>query len=287
MQNTKLVQYCNGAVTVGTNNSQRVVLDPLQELAVDRTIVGVDHDDMIISHIASRMSYLTTFTWADTDTAMVAPIWTCENNPNLVSWHNSGTKVYCQPTAMAYAALPFYFWRGSITYRFEIVCSSFHRGRLAFYFEPNINQRALINAGITMNKQFIRVVDIQDSDVVDITVEWASSRPWLRVGAANTGYLHTDQVTVGSAELMNGYISVVPFTSLQSPDASDVQINVYVCSPDLQVNGFTNSNLFSSRAAYAESGDIGIDDTPLVISLNKSSATSDGLCEDYFGEQLS
>ena len=284
-RNVKINQFSNGALTIGSNNSQRIVLDPLQELAVDNTIVGVDHDDMIIANIASRMSYLTTFTWSDTDTAMVAPIWTCENNPNLVSWHKSLTKVYCQPTAMAYAALPFHYWRGSITYRFEIVCSSFHRGRLAFYFEPNISQRALINAGVTMNKQFIRVVDIQDSDVVDITVEWASSRPWLRVGAANTGYLHSDQTTVGSVDTINGYISVIPFTSLQSPDASDIKINVYVCSPDLQVNGFTNVNLYSSRAAYAESGDVGIDDTPLVIELNKSSATRDGLCEDYFGEQ--
>jgi len=287
-QNTMLVRnnpFCNGALTIGSNTSQRIVLDPLQELSVDSTIVGVEEDDMIISNIASRMTYLTTFNWNDTDSAMVAPIWTCENSPNLVTYHNNGVNVFCQPTAMSFAALPFTYWRGSITYRFEIVCSSFHRGRLAFYFEPNVAQRALINASVSMNKQFIRVVDIQDSDVVDITVGWASSKPWLRVGSAQSGYLHTDQTTVAADGLVNGYISVIPFTSLQSPDASDIKINVYVCCSDLQVNGRTNANMYSSRLAYAESGIVGIDDKALVVDLNNSSASNDGLCEDYFGEQ--
>jgi hypothetical protein len=34
------------------------------------------------------------------------------------------------------AAMPFKYWSGSMKYRFQVVCSAFHRGRIAVVYDP-------------------------------------------------------------------------------------------------------------------------------------------------------
>jgi len=152
--------FHNDALTIGCDMSKRVVLDPKQELTVDPRVCGGSEDEMTIQHISSRSTYFKTFAWNDTDAALVAPIWTCAVIPSLATHVTKSTNQFMQPTAMCFAAQPFHFWRGDIIFKFDIVCSSFHRGKLAIFFEPNVAQAVLINADLSLNKQFVRVVDI-------------------------------------------------------------------------------------------------------------------------------
>lgn len=294
IQNSQLVKqapFANTALTIGTDTSVRVVLDPKQEITIDPRAVGISYDDMTIKHMASRMSYLTTFNWLDTDDAMSGVIWSCRVHPNLVTPHVGVTYVWSQPTAMAMAVAPFEFWRGDITFRFEIVCSSFHRGKIAIFYEPNVSQYTLINASLSLNKQFLRVVDIQETQTFDIDVNWAAPRAWLRnTNAATAPYNIILPSTTFQAEgYVNGYIGVVPFTELQSPDTSDIYVNVYVCCKDLQVNGFTSKNLPSQRRLLTEAGSFPgtcLSSLPVsTLDLNESTATRDKICIEHFGEQ--
>jgi hypothetical protein len=130
--------FQNGAQTIGTETTCRITLDPKQELTVDPRIVGIDYDELAITSIASRMSYLTTFEWADDD-IVFSSIFQCRNEPRLETIAQNLSEDWFQPTAMSFAAVPFAYWNGTIKYRFEVVCSMFHRGKMAVYFEPNVS----------------------------------------------------------------------------------------------------------------------------------------------------
>jgi len=128
-------------------------------------------------------------------------------------------------------------------------------------------------------------------------VNWASYRAWLKVGSSSTAYLNTDILltNIGNA-FANGAIAVTPFTDLQSPDSSDVQVNVYVYCDNLQVNNMTSLNFYSARkqvaapggaAIMSESGSVSSNTTIEVscMDLNPSSASAQHICQEHFGEQ--
>jgi hypothetical protein len=75
---------------------------------------------------------------------------------------------------------------------------------------------------------------------------------------------------------------VVPFTTLQSPDDSDIEINVYVWSDDMQVNTLNAGDMPTQREILSESGEI-TDVT--CFELNESSADSSNIALDHFGER--
>lgn len=288
--------FQNGAMLIGHETTKRLVLDPRQELTVDPRCTGTSDDEMTIKEIASRRSFLQTFAWNDNSPTLSSPLWTCRIAPTLVTSCSIGAIRYSQPTAMAYAAAPFTFWRGDIIFRFEVICSAFHRGKIAVYFEPNQNQMALIDATVALNKQYIRVIDIQDTQIFEVRVNWATYRAWLKVQLHNNAYLNnvTPSSTTDSTGFINGYISVVPFTRLQSPDNSDISVNVYVMSDNLQLNGTSTQNMPVNRKILTESATMPSStfskscNAPQEVScidLNESTATTQTICHEHFGEQ--
>jgi len=297
--------YTNGAQTIGDDTNFRIVLDPKQELTVDPRVIGSTEDDMTIKAIAGRSSLLKTFQWASTDAIMASPIFIARINPCLVTYITS-TKNYVQPTALAYAAAPFTFWRGDIIFRFEVVCSQYHRGKFAIFYEPNASQMTLINADLSFNKQFIRVIDIQQTQTFEVRVNWASYRAWLKTNTAAAAPLNTSLSYTGTENqgFCNGYIGIVPFTQLTSPSSTPiVEINVYVRSENLQVNGISTTGMpserlvlsslmmaeseFSTGSARSLSSMQGSLSTKEVstFDLNDSTASAQHICEEHFGEQ--
>lgn len=275
----------NSATTIGNSLARRITLDPLQEIEVSATALGVEEDEMVISYLARRSTLLTTFTWAETDTPLV-PIYTLRMHPNMCTVATAGSRTHIQPTSMAFAVQPFAYWRGDIHVRLDIVCSAFHRGKFGVFYEPNTKQFNLINNNLSLNKQYMKVIDIQETQSVEFVISWASYREWLK------NMPSADAVTVASQLFtttfiegyLNGYIGVVPFTELQSQSAVDpVYVNVYVYSPDLMVNGLTSANLPGVRDGYLESAQL--ENSGSVLPLNLSSASPVGICDKYFGER--
>lgn len=311
IQNTGLMKnlpFTNGALTIGDDTNFRVTLDPKQELTVDPRVAGSQEDDMAIAAIAGRSSYWRTFTWAYNSPIMANPIFVGRVSPNLVTYVTSVNN-YIQPTALAYSAFPFSFWRGDIIFRFEIVCSQYHRGKLAIFYEPNASQMTLINADLSFNKQFLRVIDIQQTQTFEVSVKWAAYRAWLKLNSAGAAVLNNSPTYTGTENqgYINGYIGITAFTQLTSPSATpSVDINVYVRSENIQYNGLSTYNMptqrkvLSSLSIQAESsfsegvssdesyssmqGAISTKDVSL-LALNESSASTQHICEEHFGEQ--
>jgi len=290
--------FRNGANVIGVDTCKRITLDPKQELTVDGRFLGDGTDEMSISYLADIATYWETFTWQDSDTSLT-PIFTAIVNPAMATiLYDDPIAYFYQPTALYFATMPFNFWRGTITYRFDIVCSAFHRGKIAVIFEPNIAQLTLINSSLSLNKQFVRIVDIQETQSFEVCVEWAHCREWAQTATslASVSMVNpTSGQALASSLLANGYITVVPYTELQSPDDSDVYVNVFVHSEDMQVNHLTYDKLPTDRRVPVEellieeeekfelesdtSQDVSCDE------LNTSTAVASLIAYDHFGER--
>lgn len=270
----------NGAQTIGYATAKRITLDPKQELTIDGDALARDKDDMTIGSIAMRRTYLTTFQWAGGSTVL----WKCKVTPNLATLYTAGLQSHKQPTAMDFAATPFRYWRGDIEFRFEFVCSNYHRGKLAIIYEPNLNQSALISADYNTNKQCIMVVDLQETQTVDFCVNWASHRSWRQTQPwfaydGNYGSTFSDG---SDFETCNGYIYVYPFNELQSPDGDSIDVNVYVSCPNLRVNKFAESFPLN-RTLPTESGEV---TQPVTcLPLNPNEIESKYISLRHFGEE--
>ena len=271
--------FQNGAVTTGSDTTKKISLDPLQELPVDATVVATDLDDMALINIVRRESLFDTVSWLSTDTPLVTSIWIAPVTPCISKRRFIvGTTYDIQPTPMQYVANCFDYWRGDITYRLEIVASQYHRGKLAIYFEPNVPQSAVIDTDLDVNKQYMKIIDIQDVHDIEFTVQWAFPKAWAKT---STGRVDVDLGEIGFGtndwfEEANGYLAIVPFTALQSPDGSDISINIYVKSDNMCFNRLRDIPSVIRPTTEA--------DMPEQVILNPSSASMQHISEMHFGE---
>jgi hypothetical protein len=287
----KRIPMANGSLGIGNETAFKLSLDPKQALTVDGAYAGNGQDELVINYISQRESYLTTFDWLDTDSVLSTPIFKCAVTPDLYSWYNVLTRSYYQPSALAMTALPFTYWNGTIVFRIEVVCSAYHRGKLAVVYEPNISQHSLISADVEQNKQYMVVIDLQDTQSVDLCISWASSRPWLKTRPVDgNGVAYRDAYGTSAAlekfsGFANGFIRVVPFTKLQSPDSSDVKVNVYVKSSDIKYAGPNSVGIpFDRTSLNTESGEDHTSMGVTCVDVNESSIESKTMHLDYFGE---
>lgn len=299
--------FCNGALTIGRDSCMKVTLDPHQELTVDPRCTGTDQDEMSIAYLANKMSYFTTFNWETTDTPLSTVLFANRNTPCIDTRGTFGTANIAQPTSLRFAATPFCFWRGDLVYRFKIASNNFFRGKLAIIFEPNVSQYSLITASTALNKQYMKVIDIQETNTFDLCINWANDREWLPVMPSNIGGA---QPWTTYNEYANGFIYVVPFTTLQSPNGVALNIHVFVGGRDMCFNHLSQENMISSRLTgipgfaeglpeempvlyrqnaeiHTQSGDadVSVAQPVTCMELNESAVTPDSIRKDYFGEQ--
>lgn len=278
--------FTNGAQLIGSETTKRITLDPLQEISIDPRVVSLDTDEMTIHSIASRESYLTTFTWSPADELLKNSIFKIRVHPQMDTIFRGVGKDFYQPTALSFASTPFEYWRGDIMFRFEVVCSQYHRGKLLVYYEPNIAQESLIDPDVSLNKDHIYIVDIQETQDFCLTVQWGAPRGWMRIMDAPNSILNYGahfSASSNSYNYVNGYIGVMAFTDIQSPDDSAIPINVYVHSANMHYNQFLTDHMPLERL-YTESTCISDCDTSPHI-LNPSSASTDWISQMHFGEE--
>jgi hypothetical protein len=169
-----------------------------------------------------------------------------------------------------------------MVYTFQVVSSSFHRGKVAVVYEPNSEAFTTLSSYADINKRYMQVFDIQETQEFTLRVNWASQKPWNRVQSSQNIVYQTNSSTLTlTPSGWNGYIAVIPFTSLQSPDNSSIQVNVFARCDNLHVNYYQSNG--PVNRIVTESGELFESKTPL--DLNQSSADVSHLSEDYFGEE--
>lgn len=226
-----------------SDNVAKLSLDCKQELSIDPTIVGVSPgDELAISALVTKESYLTTFTWA-VSTAGGTALFGTRVGP--VARVDTSIPVKYYLPAHTYATMPFKYWRGSIVYRFQIVASGFHKGRMLLVWDP----RAQVTAPET-NVQYSKIVDLAEERDFTFEVGWGADTTYLNVPYLTSlaAYNNTGTITtVDATESFNGVLSVYVLNELSTPNSAvnnDIQINVFVSGcEDYKVSVPTDVNI--------------------------------------------
>jgi hypothetical protein len=203
----------------------KLAYDVKQELSIDPRITGVgSEDEMEIRSIAMRESYLCQFPWS-TSTGPEALLWNSVVSPNLYDTTSAGGEFHLTPAA--HVALPFRFWRGSMEFRFQVVASNFHKGRLAVSYDPYFHET------YEYNTQYTHIVDIASDKDFTVKIGWGSPLAYLqcRDPATNSFPWSTTQLTAPNYLFNNGFIAVRVLNELTSPNSTinnDVAVNVFV-----------------------------------------------------------
>jgi len=225
-----LGNLCN---TDTPENLVKLSVDSKNELSIDTRVMGLaGHDELTIHSIASRPSYYTQFDWTETDVSetqllslLVSPIY------NLPLTIGSITELH--PTALAFAAAPFQYWQGSIKFRFNVICSEYHRGRLKIVYEPHYS------TGTTqLNTNYTSIIDICEDRDFEYEVKWANVAAWAKVTDMDdwptTLVSSPISTIVGGSDADNGTLNIYVMNELSSPSsvAADIKVQVWVSAGD-------------------------------------------------------
>jgi hypothetical protein len=254
IQYYKAIPLGNAANTNVEDTAQKLSVDAKQELTIDSRTVGLSGDDeMAIDTIATRESYLTQFVWA-TAAAPEQFLFQCLVTPAL--WDITGDEVHFP--ACAFAAMPFENFYGSMNFRFQIVASNYHKGRLKIVYDPY---------GFASNEyitNYTYVLDLAEEKDVTITIGWGSDKPYCvcRFPGNTSGLpinsLPFTTVATGTTPRnnANGVIRVYCVNELVTPNSTvnnDVKVNVYVsCGDDMQFRKPVNT--IESYTFFADPG---------------------------------
>jgi len=214
------------AHATGADNCVKLTLDPNQSVSVDPNICGSGEDEMSFKHICGRYSLYNSFSWSITD----MPSDRLFNVPVSAHVTPSFDQVY-YPTAVGGVANMFTYWKGSMTYRFDVISNSFHRGRLAVVYDP------CTGGSLEENVQYVAIVDIAEARSFEVTVQFNESRGMKTIRPLYTNQGDSVLVSV-NREDTNGVIGVFVATSLEIPNyvstvtPDDVTVLCYVKGGD-------------------------------------------------------
>lgn len=215
------------ANTIGVDASAKLSLDPKQEVTIDPRTVGLSNvDEMVLKPLAMRESYLTTFSWEATD-APDALLFNSFVTPTLFAYN--GDEIHQTP--MCWVSRPFKYWRGTIKFRFQVVASSMHRGRLRLKYEPSAS---VIVPGDEYNTAFTRIVDIGEDSDFTIEVGWGQQASYLPVNDFGLTEPFSESALTVPDGVVNGLLQVFCVTRLTSPSTAGqtITVNVFVSAGD-------------------------------------------------------
>lgn len=216
--------------------NEKLTLDPKNELTVDPSVVGAPSGDPLsIPNFVTRESYLATFNWATSNN--VDDILFCSRvNPWMYRMTSDAINGIIDNTPLAIVSQLFDGWKGDIVFRFNIVCSPYHKGRLVIAFDPYGDAtNNLVNTANTTSAVYTTIVDIGTTNNVEIRVPYVQALPFLKSSSGVYSVANVPIQTSGpftfnkQAGIDNGFLSVRVLTTLTAPVlVAPVSILVFV-----------------------------------------------------------
>lgn len=204
----------------------KLTVDAKQEVTIDPSVTGIDMpDELCIRELAMRESYITQYNWAVT-AARGQLLWNTRVGPTMAVFDNTFTNLMTWAPACTFVALPFKWWRGTMRYRFQIVCSEYHKGRLRIVYDPN---NILSTEG---NVAMSRIIDLTTERDFVVDVSWGQPLPFA-LTALDTSF--GTVLLPGGGPTANGVLGVYVENDLTSPNTTinnDIQVNVFVSMCD-------------------------------------------------------
>lgn len=236
----------------------RLCLDPKNEVTMSPSVAGLtDTDPLTAEQTWFRESFLQGALWSSSS-AVDAPIWATVVAPQYeVEGFTSATPPvrYVTTPPMSYFARMFQFWRGGLRYRFKVIKSKYHTGRLIITWDPAQDGTAF--SPDTETACFTKVFDITMQDEIEVVVPYRAARPllktelntrfsnaaplpnWTLNPITDNGILTVRVQTVLTGPVVNPEITLLVFVS-PAPDfefavPKDIGTLITVADPNAQV----------------------------------------------------
>lgn len=136
---------------------------------------GTAYDEMDFSYILRKYAWFTTYTWSTSD--VVGNLVKFDVNPSSLFYTAGGAAHY---PPVSFISKYFQLWRGSVKYRFKIVKTEFHSGRISVAFYPTDELTGYTNGDYYVNRM---IIDIRETSTFEIIVPYIARTPWLVNGA--------------------------------------------------------------------------------------------------------
>lgn len=207
----------------GVDNSIVLGSSCENEIGTRSDLFGSDIDEMDISFIVAHESYLTSFSWSDANTSGVL-LSAINVSPGVCSSIGVPPNIF-KPTAPAFVASMFQYWRGSIKFKIQVTKTAYHSGRLRVAFIPGCSLP--IPATIDYNQGYSEIVDLRTSDEIVLTIPFVSNTIWKPselISFSQTGSLPSSL----------GVLSITVLNQLRHPDtvAGTLQCNIWISGGD-------------------------------------------------------
>lgn len=275
---------------------EKLTFDPKNELSIDPRIIGLPDgsDEMMLCSLMQRESFLTSCTWATSNNVDDIMFYS-RVNPNLLDVDAAtNAKVYFTP--MAYFSRLFKNWRGDIIFKFKIVASKYHKGRLRISYDPA--GTATQNIGLvpdTTNLVQTVIIDIGEVNEVEFRVPYQQAAQFLStrndINVGNKGWAPNAVPPTFPYDPTydNGFITVRVLNILSAPVASsNVSILVYVrAAPTLEVANPQSIDTTHRLSCYAPQSEyLREETTELTDNLGGVSLAADNQYQVHFGENV-
>lgn len=224
---------------------QKLSLDTKQEVTIDPRTTGLGcADEMAIVPLAMRESYITTFPWT-VPTLEETLLWNSEVTPNQLAVNTIGGDDELHMSPSCWVATPFEYWRGSMEFRFQIISSNYHKGRLKVVWDPYYPTTNEYNTNYTW------IIDIAEEKDFSVQVGWGNQLSYLRHSKPSVNNIpySISKILPNTAipERSNGILSVYVVNELTIPNSTinnDIEINVFtkMCS-DFELAAPDSTNL--------------------------------------------
>lgn len=194
----------------------KLTIDPKNEITVDKTVTGAKPDDeLIISHICGRKSYVVGALWTE-DMTPGTQILRIPVTPRNYASNVGTSQSYINETPASHFAAMFSQWRGGMVYTLRFVKSRYHTGRVQISWDPT--QVPTTNAETTT---MTRIVDLQLETEVVFIVPFKANDPWLMTGNTPNNWATTPGgIVTASPTEFNGYIRITVLNELTGPATS-------------------------------------------------------------------
>jgi hypothetical protein len=211
-----------------------MTLDPKSELCVDPRTVGLgDVDELTISNVSQRECYIGTCSWATTDAPQVTLAATPVHPLHYIRAPNAvnGDEISISPVGLL--SRTFGYWRGDLIFRFKVIATEYHRGRLRLSWDP---VSSLFGSSANNNTSLNRIVDISLEKDIEVRIPYNQARHWLAtpnmlaLGAKSylrvKGDVFADFV---DPETTNGILTLLVLNALSAPEpTAGVDILIFV-----------------------------------------------------------
>nr|ULG00034.1 MAG: hypothetical protein [Marnaviridae sp.] len=235
VQPVKQVSFHTLASAAISEPMNKLSLQPKQEISISNVHKGDPMaDQLFISNFCARESFLGGTLWATGD-AENKILFTVAVTPELY-YKSTGTSRYTMfHTPMSYAAKMFQYWRGDLIFRFKIIRTQYHRGRLNLAWDVNklgANSMPAVGDPTVQNI----VIDLDESDTFEVRVPWMRPELFLTLadnGAVPGGPFWSNGPTPNFTTNCNGMLQLRVVNRLTAPEASsDVDVLVFVRAAD-------------------------------------------------------